>query len=490
MHQVKYVCLSDFHLGSPTALLTDTPEGFSDKNATAELRDAFSKAFVATLAALNGAAADTPGVVLLGDVFDLSLGTPKSSIDNFDKLLKSLAEAGAQEQVGDFVFIPGNHDHELWTVSRFQHMVGATRSEDRFNHTTPAFGDIADRPRAVQIDDLLRANGFSGATTVYPNMGLISKDKTRAVVLHHGHYIESIYRAMSTLTMMLDGEKEISLDVETLEQLNANWIDFLWSNDGDNGRLGADVMHSYHAMMTGVADIRLDHKLAHILADKLMTNMPMSSTATGRVWAENAAKAVVDSFLGNYSDMERFSYQKVLGPDGVEGLKSYLTGSVLPQLLQEKPDHKVADLTFIFGHTHKPFETRIAAEGMAKPTAVYNTGGWELGTPMFGTRLGAAAVFVDDDLHTASLRLCDVPQADEETEPYPAPPPVRVATADGTTVNNPMAQALQAAIDACASEWQAFSDQAARAYRIKQIYSMKLVDAIPTPDTTKRSASA
>ena len=62
-------------------------------------------------------------------------------------------------------------------------------------------------------------------------------------------------------------------------------------------------------------------------------------------------------------------------------------------------------------------------------------------------------------------------------------------TADGAAEGNPMAQALQAAIEATASEWKAFSEQAARAYRIKQIYTMKLVGAIPSPDTEKGGAS-
>ena len=131
MPSIKHICLSDLHLGAPTSLLTDTPgvgDGAYCAISAKDLRDAFSAAFVATLAALNKGnnPADAPCIVLMGDIFDLSLGTPRLAIDAFDALLKSLADAGARDQVGQFVFVPGNHDHELWTATRFHNMVGAS----------------------------------------------------------------------------------------------------------------------------------------------------------------------------------------------------------------------------------------------------------------------------------------------------------------------------------------------------------------------------
>lgn len=475
------------------SLLTDTPDpGGSDQRASAsDIRDAFSAAFVTTLAELakRGGGSSAPGVVLMGDIFDLSLGTPQSSIRTFDQFLTSLGAAGARDHLGQFIFIPGNHDHELWTATRFQNMVGGSAEGDRFGHTTRAFADAADQPRATQIDALLRSNGFAGATTFYPNMAQASADNERVVVLHHGHFVEPMYRAMSTLTAMLDGKTGISLDAETLEELNSSWIDFVWSTDGDNGRLGADIMLGYHEMMTGGASIRLDHKLGHILAAKLMATLPLPKTAIARKWAEAAAKALVDSTLGNYAQLERFSYQDTLGADSLAGLRSYLSGTVLGQITNERPDLVVNDLTFVFGHTHKPFETRVVTPGIARPPAVYNSGGWVLSTPMFGTRLGASAVFIDDDLNTASLRLCDVPQVDEESPPYPPPAAVRVVTADGTSADNPMAEALQASIDATRERWNRFSVEAAKAYRAKQTYAMELTGSMNAGGGAGRSTA-
>jgi hypothetical protein len=482
MANIKCICLSDLHLGAPSALLTDTPdldEGGEPISAS-PLRDALSRALVATLGAFYGSeeAAARPTLVLLGDIFDFSLGTPKSSIDTFDAVLKSLATAGAQKWFTELVLVPGNHDHELWTATRLQNMVGTSIDLDRYTHTTPAFAPLSELPVAAIMDRVLDRNGFSPARTYYPNMGLASKDRTRAVVLHHGHFIESMYRAMSILTAELDGSAASAQDVETLERLNGSWIDFVWSSDGDDGRLGVDVRAGFDYLLTGREDIRFDHRLARLVARTAMARLPVPQTAKVRHLTEVIARAAIDGIVGQYGQMERFSYFQTLGADGLAGLTSYLSGPVLTQIAEELgsagPTAPVRDVTFVFGHTHKPFQSRIVAPGFTKPPAIYNTGGWDLDMPMFGTRLGAAAVFIDDDLNVASLRLCDVPDEDGPEAGSPSRG-VRVETADGTLSGNPLAQRLQSAVTEVQPAWSSFSLAADQAYRIKQAYALALL---------------
>lgn len=488
MANIKYVCLSDLHLGAHTALFTDTPSIDKANGAVSAgpLQKAFSEAMVATMAAYYpGEATPSPaGLVLLGDIFDFSLGTPRASIDTFTALLTSLKTAGAQTWFKQFAFVPGNHDHELWTATRLQNMVGTSRDLNKYQHTTSAFGVPSAQPVAALINQVLLDNGFfSGATTFYPNMGLASADKTKAVVLHHGHFIEQMYTVMSTLTAELNGSTDVPLDVETLEKLNGSWIDFVWSSDGDDGRLGADIRIGFEYLVTGREDIRLDHRLARLLAKTLVGRLPIPQTANMRKLTEIVAKAAVDSTVGQFGQMERFSYFQTLGADGRAGLTSYLSGPVRMQIEAELgmaaqtggfatvTGPVVKDLTFIFGHTHKPFERRVIAPGFDTPPAVYNTGGWDLDMPMFGTKLGAAAVFIDDDLNVASLRLCDVPEQDGAAEGAPVAA-VRVETADGVPDGNPLATRLNTALLTTSVQvaWTAFSAAADAAYRTKQAY--------------------
>ena len=126
-------------------------------------------------------------------------------------------------------------------------------------------------------------------------MGLVTGDGKRVVMLHHGHFVEAAYHAMSSLTAALEGRSDLSWDAETLERLNANWIDFLWSNDGDDGRLGAEIMRAHDAEVTGGHDVRFNHRLAAILADKLGGALPLPRSATTQQLAGIAAKALADA---------------------------------------------------------------------------------------------------------------------------------------------------------------------------------------------------
>ncbi|MCB1355854.1 MAG: metallophosphoesterase [Maritimibacter sp.] len=493
MAQIQFVCISDLHLGAATALLTDAPAtgGAHAGGAVAELRDALCAGLVATLKALHpsGPPAQKPQLVLLGDVLDLSLGTPENALAAFEALMAALAQAGAADWLGPFVFVPGNHDHELWTVTRFQNMAapghGSAPTGAQFRHTTPAFADPGGLPVAALLDTVARRHGFAGVTTVYPNMGLVSGDGKRVVVLHHGHFIEAAYHAMSSLTAALEGRPGISYDAETLEQLNANWIDFLWSNDGDDGRLGAEIMRAHDAEVTGGADVRFNRRLAQILAARLGSRLPLPRSATAKQLAGIASEALVDSVIGSYGQLERFSYFAALSEDSLAGLKAYLSGTVLSQIAEAGQGAKMEELTFIFGHTHKPFEARLPLPGVAMPPAIYNTGGWVLDTPMFGTKLGAGLVFIDADLNTAALRLCNVPQHDATaTGPGAAPPAVHVATADCPDYDpatpgcaNPLATALAAALADTAAPWATFTKAAAAGYLDKQAFIMNRLQA-------------
>ena len=70
-------------------------------------------------------------------------------------------------------------------------------------------------------------------------------------------------------------------------------------------------------------------------------------------------------------------------------------------------------MTFVFGHTHKPFQDLLVLDGYPNPVQVFNTGGWVLDQVRQATTQGAAAVFIDDELNAGSLRLFQANPADE-----------------------------------------------------------------------------
>lgn len=478
---VKYVCLSDLHLGAATALLSDTPrvpapdapgvrpgDPVTPAFSAGPLREALAVALAATVSALAPSASDPPGIVLLGDILDLSLGRPKAAEADLSLLAAALKTAFKAQKLGRFIFVPGNHDHELWTAERFRQVDSA--GPGGWVHATPAFAWPDAPAGAPIIDRVLKAQGFAGAVTCYPNMGLANADRSRIVMLHHGHFVESMYRCMSALVAQMGGTPEAELSAARLEELNGSWIDFFWSTDGDDGALGRDITLGYDYLMTGSEEAGFEHRLARLLAARIAQSLPVLQTPQFRQVLDMATRGLVDGIVGRYGQMERFSYAQVLGADSLEGLRFYLGGPVLKQIGEELAGAAVRDLTFVFGHTHKPFEDRLVDDRFDLPPAIYNTGGWNLDTPMFSTRIGAAMVFIDDALNVASLRLCSVPLEDGPGPPTGGPIKAHVATADGRIAGNPLAEALQAALVKTDRQWAAFAQASDAAYRAKQAY--------------------
>lgn len=112
-------------------------------------------------------------------------------------------------------------------------------------------------------------------------------------------------------------------------------------------------------------------------------------------------------------------------------------------------------MTFLFGHTHKPFELRVGGyAGFDNPIDVYNTGGWVVDTLKPDTRAGAAAVLIDEELNVASLRLYNQRTFGSSQVA------VRVAS---DSSDNPLAERLGSRIDPQVDPWARLSAVVAEA---------------------------
>jgi hypothetical protein len=73
--------------------------------------------------------------------------------------------------------------------------------------------------------------------------------------------------------------------------------------------------------------------------------------------------------------------------------------------LEEAIGHVPGDLTVVFGHTHKPFESIVSPRSVEREVKVFNTGGWTIDSRRPFEQIGAAILFMNDALDVASLRL-------------------------------------------------------------------------------------
>lgn len=459
---IKYVCISDLHCGAENSLLT--PRHVM-KDPAVPLADAFGAAMRMTLAEFEQET--NPDLILLGDMLDLSFATPEATSRVLSQFLRKLFLTASEEPgmpFNEIIFLPGNHDHELWTAARFTRTTQAPDKASVWSHTSPAFDPPGTSTETELLNDVFALAGIETRVhAYYPNFGLHNADLDRCVFFHHGHFFESLYSAMSRLAAAMSGGPGIPHTLEELEAANGAWIDFTFSTIGDTGRLGSDLTLAYQFLLTGGASAFFQHRLARLLTDAVLDRVPIPKVGDAASIVNRIAAGVVDTVVGEFSQLSRFSYNTSMVPSTTEGLKTYMTGPTLKQILHETGlDTPPEDFTLIFGHTHKPFEDRLTVDGYGAAMGIVNTGGWVLDTSLLSTVEGASAVFIDDELNVAVLRLF-APPANGDTAG------VFVTGVDGKTTDNPLVHKLHKIVTTTtSSHWDAVAQAAAQAYRDKQ----------------------
>jgi hypothetical protein len=97
-----------------------------------------------------------------------------------------------------------------------------------------------------------------------------------------------------------------------------------------------------------------------------------------------------------------------LGNDAENGLKQYIEKPLLAQIGDECKPFTPAQISFVFGHSHKPFErynkdTDFA--GYPVRLKVYNSGGWVVDGDKLQKLHGGAVILIDENYDAVSLRL-------------------------------------------------------------------------------------
>jgi hypothetical protein len=355
-----------------------------------------------------------PTLVLLGDILELALADDNVAAMVFERFLEQAMPPGEEPLFDKTIFfIPGNHDHHLWESARETQYVSnylPSHPHDPLEIPRHITKDIfmelvndKNKVRSYFLNELMhRYSHLEHFTiyTAYPNFGLTRGD--RAVIFHHGHFVESIYHLMTTLkNMIFPSLRKTPLTVDDLEAENFAWIDFFWSTLGRSGEVGHGVEIIYDKMLDNDQFCKLLDNLTDTLAGKYL-----SVWCYPGYWLFRKAihKLLVHRLADKLSKPERTETKTPLGDDAAKGLVYYVNGPLRRQIDAGYPKPKLT--TFVFGHTHKPFE--LYHKFWAHPAvgvAVYNTGGWVVETKETSPLHGGAAVLLNENLDIASLHL-------------------------------------------------------------------------------------
>jgi len=403
MTSIRWVCISDLHLGALNSLLTNvTPGGERvDSSAPSHVLTALCEC----LRSLRQPGQDPPELIVLGDLFELALTAPEDAASTFSQFITALRPGVPDAAIAPALrFVPGNHDHHLWSRAsndRYLQLLQIDASAipgPRSRHSTnllPKNDRVAVRDRFIEI---LAARGNPAtAITVeqsYPNLGLVSDSGDRTVVLSHGHFIEPLYRMMSLLDTVFGSPRSGAVEAWQLEADNGGWIDFFWSSMGDSG----DIMRVTRTLYESLQSHEAMH--AEITAIERAIKFAGRSGARADVEA-HAVAGLLRAGVGT-ALRERHRPGIILSPHAEEGLTAYLNGPVATQATAEIG--RPRDVTFIFGHTHKPFVNQRTISAFSSPVSVVNTGGWVVDTPQLNPIKGASLILIDEQLNVAAVR--------------------------------------------------------------------------------------
>jgi len=406
MPDIKYVVLSDMHLGAENSLLTnlknDTPQtdtthpspvmvGFVDC-----LRELISK----------NESKEKPKLVLNGDLIELALTSTNRASMAFQRFIELIfPENGEFLFDPQILFLPGNHDHNLWEFARNSWYLETLKNLKPGDyipnelHSTKVF-----EPPEIQsvfLTALIRSYPHLQNISVdvsYPAHGLINKDHSQCVVFCHGHYVESMYSLMSSLRADIFPGHQPPATLEDIEIENYAWVDFFWSTLGRSGSVGRDISLIYDKLQ--------DSKQVKVMIGNIANSLTKKTkSAVFRALEKKALQIALNLSLGHMASSERNEPEVELTPDATEGLKRFMEVLLHSQLSKELQNDIPDDLTFIFGHTHKPFQRWFTFEGYPNPVKVYNTGGWVVDTLKPQPLHGGSIVLVDEELDVVSLSM-------------------------------------------------------------------------------------
>jgi hypothetical protein len=400
-----------------------------------------------------------PSLILNGDIMELALATDNKAAMAFQRFIELIMPPSGDPLFDKTIYyIPGNHDHHLWETAR------ETQYAEFISKQKP--GDLLDEPwHTTRLFDPtpLSATFMNGiinmyphlkemgvfVTAVYPNLGLLKGDRRKCVIFTHGHFTESIYLLMTELMSMFFPNRPKPTLIWDIEAENFAWIDFFWSTMGRSGAAGSDVETIYDrlqdpAQIEGLVETFLESLLARHNRHHAFDHL-----------AAQSLSKLLSRFLNRVAATERGDTGGVLSQDGRAGLKAYIEGPLGAQILLENDQTMPSELTFVFGHTHKPFEEDSHFDGAPYWTSVYNSGGWVVDTPTPAPTSGAAAILIDEDLNAASLRMYN-----QSVNPDGYHVAVRAAAHDGSS-ENPLLRRLSSIIDPSRDPWKSFSETVA-----------------------------
>jgi UDP-2,3-diacylglucosamine pyrophosphatase LpxH len=457
MPDIRYVCISDLHLGADNSLLTQLGAQTAEVDPTqpSEVLEHLANCLREVVRHNEGSR--KPTLILNGDALELALAQDEIALMAFERFMELMFPTSGEPLVDPRIILnPGNHDHHLWETARETQYVEflegkrhkkPDRELPRPWHITRMFDpDLVD---ASLLNAVIHRHAHMASQgvlvgTLYPNLCVLNADESKCVIFSHGHYVEPMYMLMTTLGNFVFPRRKVPKQMWGIETENFAWIDFFWSAMGRSGDIGKDIEQVYDMLQVPAGRRRFVRQLARAEGHRWVPSAPKLGELLGFVLIPFISKA-----LNRFDSLEKKQTGEPLTSDAEKGLRAYIEGPLAMQILEERQQDLAMQSTFIFGHTHKPFSRSMDFAHFAPRTRVYNSGGWVVDTEQTDPAHGGALVLIDEQMNTASLRMYNESASENDYH-------VKVEAVD--SASNPLYGRLATIVDNGKDPWRSFSN--------------------------------
>lgn len=397
-----FVSMSDLHLGEEDSVLTNLTVGepVPEPKGPGPCMLALVNYLHAIKFELNQGK-PIPFLILNGDILELATSTYPISTTYFRLFLTELAKRKLFDRL---IYLPGNHDHGLWSLIRDTQFVKCLSQQSespgqlKVEHVTEL-----SIPRQSPLLSLLASNlpmQIISPLLLVANPSLrLQSLQGHDFLFHHGHLLEDIYKFLSILRERVMNnvslgelkEKPLKDRIGELERENWPWIDFVWSGFARAGRVGLTVEKLYELLCKPEGMRELIHRVADVLRTEFNIKFVPE-------WLEDDVfRFILERALkkGGVGSEERANRKKPAFSKDLKTMTRRFMGHYMRQELLDEGLRPATDQSrFIFGHTHKPFLEELENVGADfGEIKVANSGGWVIESDKHLPNYGPGIVF-------------------------------------------------------------------------------------------------
>lgn len=343
-------------------------------------------------------------LVLLGDIIDVAIEDYKDAFDTFKFFLQEIIKRDITKTI---IYIPGNHDYDVWHAIEYQANIIKRIVDHRitrlFRMSVPAVLDDRGDTSAFFLGNVTRresqAKPYGGlflseltnnALEFYigfPNMYLVT-NKGDCILLTHGQYFQTFWSLGSDWAPKIFQDKlsvQLPLCTKSLAQLNFPLSQLSSSGVGQAGPLTERVKEIQSEFKSG--DTKNIEIYLGNLKKAIYTELIKAKWYNPADWLKKGAIRYVEKQIikaikkGHSAPRDNESWE--MDPNTQQKMIDYYLSSCQEIMwINERTNQNIPERPskLIFGHTHRPIPIEGSNLSISpypeKPVPIYNTGSW------------------------------------------------------------------------------------------------------------------